>query len=446
MREDIRLMEVGSTLLRQSYGDRPAARPRGEPLRLLVVGLNFFPEPTGVGRYTGDMAFWLAARGHHIEVVTAPPYYPQWRRHPGYRYGRWTRERINGVTVHRCPLDVPGSSLGLRRALHLSSFAASSGPVVLARARRLRPDWIFCVEPTMLSFPAALAAARSCGSRLWLHVQDIELAAAERTGGLGPALGALRVLYRELLRRADMVSTLGETMRGQLLAMGAPPDRSRLLPNWIDVVGFDRERGGRARSELGIATDETLVMYAGALGAKQGVDQLATVVEQVPDDRVRFIFCGFGPMRGFLEARVGNDPRVRFLDPLPDADYRALMAVTDVHLVPQQTDNSAFCMPSKLLAMLACDGAIVVQADAESELARLLHNAALLAPPGDGRALAAAVRRAMTEPIRHSLQMHARRRELLRLFDRDAVLRGLEAELTRAAARRQAHTGHAAQG
>jgi len=33
----------------------------------------------GIGKYTGEMAAWLAARGHQVRVVTAPPYYPDCR-------------------------------------------------------------------------------------------------------------------------------------------------------------------------------------------------------------------------------------------------------------------------------------------------------------------------------------------------------------------------------
>lgn len=36
--------------------------------------------------YSGEMAEWLAAQGHEVRVVTAPPYYPQWR---GADPNRW---------------------------------------------------------------------------------------------------------------------------------------------------------------------------------------------------------------------------------------------------------------------------------------------------------------------------------------------------------------------
>jgi hypothetical protein len=63
-------------------------------LRILIHGINFFPELTGIGKYSGEMAQWLAAQGHDVRVVTAPPYYPQWRIAVGYA-NRWCREEVN---------------------------------------------------------------------------------------------------------------------------------------------------------------------------------------------------------------------------------------------------------------------------------------------------------------------------------------------------------------
>jgi colanic acid biosynthesis glycosyl transferase WcaI len=33
-------------------------------MNIVIIGLNFAPELTGVGKYTGEMASWFATRGH----------------------------------------------------------------------------------------------------------------------------------------------------------------------------------------------------------------------------------------------------------------------------------------------------------------------------------------------------------------------------------------------
>lgn len=56
-----------------------------KPMRILIYSVNFAPEPTGIGKYSGEMAAWLAERGDEVRVIAAPPYYPAWKRDPGYR-------------------------------------------------------------------------------------------------------------------------------------------------------------------------------------------------------------------------------------------------------------------------------------------------------------------------------------------------------------------------
>ena len=70
-------------------------------MKLLLYSLNYAPEPVGIGKYSGELAEWLAAQGHEVRVITAVPYFPQWRA----RDNRYRREQRQGVSVLRCPLS-----------------------------------------------------------------------------------------------------------------------------------------------------------------------------------------------------------------------------------------------------------------------------------------------------------------------------------------------------
>jgi len=43
-------------------------------MRILIHGINYAPELTGIGKYTGEMAEWLAGHYHVVHALTAPPY------------------------------------------------------------------------------------------------------------------------------------------------------------------------------------------------------------------------------------------------------------------------------------------------------------------------------------------------------------------------------------
>ena len=61
-------------------------------MRILILSLNFSPELTGIGKYNTEMAEWLVGQGHDVHVITAHPYYPQWKVLDGYK--SWSYQRI----------------------------------------------------------------------------------------------------------------------------------------------------------------------------------------------------------------------------------------------------------------------------------------------------------------------------------------------------------------
>lgn len=60
-------------------------------MKILVYGINYSPELTGIGKYTGEMVAWMAREGHEVRVITAPPYYPQWKVGDGAIAGKRAR-------------------------------------------------------------------------------------------------------------------------------------------------------------------------------------------------------------------------------------------------------------------------------------------------------------------------------------------------------------------
>jgi colanic acid biosynthesis glycosyl transferase WcaI len=46
-------------------------------MNILIYGINYTPELTGIGKYTGEMGAWLAKKSHNVDVIAAMPYYPE---------------------------------------------------------------------------------------------------------------------------------------------------------------------------------------------------------------------------------------------------------------------------------------------------------------------------------------------------------------------------------
>jgi hypothetical protein len=57
-----------------------------------VLGINYWPDRTGIAPFTTGRCEYLAARGHRVTVFTGFPYYPSWRVPSEYRGRLLSRE------------------------------------------------------------------------------------------------------------------------------------------------------------------------------------------------------------------------------------------------------------------------------------------------------------------------------------------------------------------
>lgn len=406
-------------------------------MKVLLCSANYAPELTGIGKYSGEMAAWLAAQGHEVRVVAAPPYYPAWRVAESHRGRAFRRETIAGARVWRAPLWVPARPGGLARVLHLLSFGLSSAPLLLWWALAWRPQAVVVVAPFLTSAPGAWLAARVAGARAWLHVQDYEVDVAFGMGLL-KGEGLRRIVTaaeRGLLRGFDRVSTISERMLERAAAKGVAAERLVRFPNWVDEQAIRPLAPGRSayRAELGLPAGAVVVLFSGTLGAKQGLQILPQAARLLADEpALHFVICGDGPMKPELQRLAEGLPSIRFLPLQPAARLGELLGLADIHVLPQEAAAEDLVLPSKLSGMLASGRPVVATCAAHSEMASVVGGCGLVVPPGDAPALAAALRRLAADAAeRERLGLAARAHAEQRL-GRDAVLRRWEAELQRA--------------
>lgn len=409
-------------------------------MKILLYGSNYAPELTGVGKYTAEMACWLAARGHQVRVITAPPHYPEWEVRRGYSSWRWSRSVEAGVTVWRCPAWIPAAPRGLARLLHTASFAIGSFPILLGQLF-WKPDIVWVVEPPLLCAPAAAMTARLVRAVSWLHVQDFEVDAAFELGLLkgARARAAALAFERWLFRRFSVVSTISGKMVDRLISKGVTESQIVLLPNWTDSDVFDGvtlESVSALRRKLDVPSGARVALYSGNMGRKQGLEILARVakspaVRELAETSLCFVFCGNGVGRPDLEDACGGLANVRFSDLLPAAEFPVLLQLADIHLLPQLAQASDLVMPSKLGGILASGRPVVASACPDTELALVASTGGVVVAPGDHDAMARAVAELASDEALRLRLGRAGSEYAANHLDRDHVLSSLEAHFQR---------------
>jgi colanic acid biosynthesis glycosyl transferase WcaI len=423
-------------------------------MKILIYGINFAPELTGIGKYTGEMVEWLVAQGHEVRVVTAPPYYPAWAVSSPYSAARYTRTVIQVAAqgaaqtrqsaeyqVWRCPLWVPGKVSGAKRLLHLASFAVSSLPVML-RQVLWRPDVVWMAAPALLCAPGAWLAARLSGAKAVIHIQDYEVDAAFQLGLLKSPLARRFALWceRSLLGAFDVVSTISRRMVALAKAKGVVEESAVFFPNWVDLAaiasGSDaglspdhsliwQGKPQGYRMDLGIPVDAIVALYSGNMGMKQGLEVLPEVARllSISHPDVFFVFCGQGAGKAQLNALCGGLPNVRLLPLQPMDRLGELLTTADIHLLPQRADAADLVMPSKLTGMLASGRPVVATAQPGTELADVVASCGLVVEPENAFAMAQAVLRLAGDSSLRALLGGAGRAYAERCLDKDVVLK-----------------------
>ncbi len=401
-------------------------------MKIVLYSINCFPDLTGIGKYTGEMAEWLGARGHEVRVVTAPPYYPAWEVRDGYSAWRYEKTKIDNLVIWRCPTWVPRQPTGLKRILHLSSFALSSLPVILRQAF-WRPDVILVVEPPLFCAPMALTVAWLCRAKSWLHVQDFEVDAAFELGLLrSPFLKSVVTrLERWIMQRFDVVSTISDRMLSRLKTKGVTHTKCFPLVNWVDATRITpAANSDLLKMELGISKNSIVALYSGNMGEKQGLE---TVVEAarllLNQDHITFVMSGQGASYARLRAQAANVNNIRWIPLQPLDRLGELLCMADIHLLPQRADVADLVMPSKLTGMLASGRPVVAGARAGTQVADVVTNAGLVVEPENSRALAQAVLVLSSDQgLRYSFGQ-AGREYAIANWDTETVLVGFERRL-----------------
>ena len=396
-------------------------------MRILLVGINYAPDIVGVAKYNTELCEGLAANGHEVQVITAPPYYPAWQIPQSFNPGYFRAQDVAGVQVVRTPIYVPSKPSGAKRLIHHATFALSSAVPVLIKALAWRPDLMISVAPSLMSAAFVAFLAKRTGTKSWLHLQDFEVDAAFDLGLLqNRRLRSLMLRVEEfILKSFDRVSTISPQMVHRLEAKGLNPEKLREVRNWIDTSSIaPKDRKTRFREQLRLSETDIVGLYSGSMSNKQGLDLIidaAKTLEQT-HPHIHFVLCGNGPHKArLMEIAVGLC-NVHFLDLQPAAMFNDLLATADFHLLPQRPEAADLVLPSKLGGIFSSSRPVIAMADPDTGLADEVKGAGLVISPGNSQAFAAAACQ-LSEDRELSLTLgsNARKRAVER-WDRRTIL------------------------
>lgn len=309
---------------------------------------------------------------------------------------------------------IPVCELGIRRLRQRGAYARVRDTI-----RAAAPD----VVHTQLEFSAVLGipAARRLGlpTIATLHTLDEP-----------PPRSRLALHFRLMawaLRRARRVIAVSEiTRRHYLDRARLRPERVMTIHNGIDPSAFQAPPGERdaARRELGLDASAPVLVTVAVQREPKGIQHMLAALPEVAAafPAVRYLLVGDGPHRRALEglaARLGVADRVVFAGARDDVPR--LLAAADLFVLPSLTE----ALPTVVAEAMAA-GLPIVATTVGGIPEMVGHGeAALLVPPSDPAALAAAVCRLLANPRQAAAMGRAGRRVVAARFDIRAQAKAL---------------------
>jgi glycosyltransferase involved in cell wall biosynthesis len=357
--------------------------------RILVLNQYYWPGVEATAHLLTELCEALAEE-YEVEVVT------------GVLHGHEDEPRRiehNGVTVTRvASTSYERSRLGRRAANYVSYLGSAFRHAITAP----RPDLVLCMTDPPIIGDLGVVVARRVGAPALVISQDVFPEIATELDRLrNPAVvGVLRTLVGAYLRRADRIVAIGETMRERLEAKGAPPERIRVIPNWVDtreITPQPRDNDWARQHDL---VGRFVVMHSGNVGHAQDLDSLVRAATFLRDrDDLRIVIAGFGARHAEmveLARRLEVEQAVRFLPYQRRERLPLSLSSADVHVVGLARGLSGFVVPSRLYGVLAAGRPVIVAAEDDSETARLVREVGcgIVLPPGRPDLVARAVREA----------------------------------------------------
>jgi glycosyltransferase involved in cell wall biosynthesis len=361
----------------------------GSRQRILVLNQYYWPGVEATANLLTELCEALA-RDYDVEVVT------------GVLHGHEDEPRHSerhGVRISRvASTSYERSRLG-RRAVNYFSYLGSALQQALSGPK---PDLVLCMTDPPIIGDLGVVVGRRVGAPVLVISQDVFPEIATELDRLtNPAVvGVLRTLVGAYLKRADRIVAIGETMRERLVEKGAPPDRLRVIPNWVDTQELTPQPRDNEWARQHDLVGKFVVMHSGNVGHAQDLDSLVRAATFLRDrEDVKVVIAGFGARHAEMVAlarRLEVEDTVRFLPYQKRSRLPLSLSSADVHVVGLAKGLSGYVVPSRLYGILAAGRPVIVAAEDESETARIVREVGcgIVLPPSRPDLLARTVREA----------------------------------------------------
>lgn len=249
-------------------------------------------------------------------------------------------EDVDGLRFYRC--EVPAAAPA---GINEWRLMRSTEKRLEQLARELRPDVLHAHSPVLNAIPA-IRVGRRLGIPVVYEVRAFWEDAAVDHGTTAEGslrYRATRALESWAFKRVGHVFTICEGLRRDIVARGIPEQKVTVIPNAVDVQGFQLsgEPDSALKRKLGL-DGKTVLGFVGSFYAYEGLDLLLEAFARLQAQRqdLRVLLVGGGPQEANLKAqaeRLRIADKVVFTGRVPHAEVSRYYDLIDLLVYPRHS-------------------------------------------------------------------------------------------------------------
>ena len=366
--------------------------------KMLLISSNYWPESTGIGVYSTDLAENAFSQFYDVTVLTGLPHYPWWKIPDQFQDmipGNYTKNNVRLIRVQHA---IPKSAGAIGRARLEFSFWRNMRKV-LRKNPEQEFDCIVAIMPTVASGLVTRQFATKRNLHFYMVFQDISSAGARESGMPGARwlskIGYL--LEKRAIRGATGVAIVSDAMRETITNLANAKTPITLLPNYSihEASNISKQE---ARAYFRLSANEFIFLHSGNIGHKQDLLNLVEASRLIQNASVRIYIVGHGNQENVIRDAIADQENVTWLPSVPMEDYKYLLASADVLLVNERSTQLSMSLPSKITSYLSSNRPILAAVPEGGATAVYLATVARLVPSGNPEKLAEAIDAFVSDP------------------------------------------------
>lgn len=364
-------------------------------MNIIYISQHFPPEIGAAQGRAYEMSKNLVELGHEVSMLTTFPNHKK-------IYKLFKKEIMDGIKVYRSFRIRDTKKSAFRRLANYFSFMVTS---IITGIFLKKPDIVYASTPQLFLGVSGYVLSRIHRTKFVLEIRDLWVDFAEILGQIKnkKLLYLAKRLERFLIKKADLLVVVTNGYKQRLIDLGYPSEKIVVITNGVDPDTLPNRK--RNRNSLQIQEDiknQFVILYAGNIGAAQGLDLIIDVAVELKKTNLPFLFIliGDGVAKETLisKAHQHSLDNIIFLDSMTKEELLSYYDIADLGLVILKNHPLfSITIPSKLFDYMAVNTPILIGVDGEARKIVEEHQIGYFFQPGNKEALIAVLKEAYKE-------------------------------------------------